>query len=109
MSSSHIRTLLNPPSLQASREKAKEEINLRFSTIDDLADLDLLVPELKARRDEFKKKVLSRIQYLPCFTANPGSAIHVSNSFGWLREPDTDDHRKPLEYCERIISSAAFP
>ena len=81
MSSSNIRTLLNPPSLQASRAKAKEEINLRFSTIDDLEDLGLLVAEFKARQDELKKQVRSRIQLRFCFTANIGSlGIHVSNS-----------------------------
>jgi hypothetical protein len=81
MSFSHIRALLNPPSLQTSQAKAKEEINLRFSTIDDLADLDLLVPEFKAHHDEFKKKVRSRNQLGSCSTANIGSSgIHVSNS-----------------------------
>ena len=56
-SNSHIKTLLNPPSLQASHTKAKEEINLRFFAIDDLEDLDSLVPEFRARQDELKLKV----------------------------------------------------
>lgn len=61
-SNSHIRTLLNPPSLQASHTKAKEEINLRFLTIDNLEDLDSLVPEFRARQDGLKKKVRSCTQ-----------------------------------------------
>ena len=81
MSSNHIRTLLNPPSLQASHTKAKEEINLRFPTIDDLEDLDFLVPEFRVRRDELKKKVRSCIQQHFCFITNfESSGIHFSNS-----------------------------
>jgi hypothetical protein len=82
-SNSHIRTLLNPPSLQASHTKAKEEINLRFLTIDDLEDLDFLVPEFRARQDELNQKVRPCIQQHLCFISNIGSSgIHFSKSCG---------------------------
>jgi len=77
----HIRTLLNPPSLQASHTKAKEEINLRFLTIDDLEDLDFLVPEFRVREDELKKKVRSCTQRYFCFiTKLESSGIRFPNS-----------------------------
>lgn len=82
-SNSPIRTLLNPPSLQASHTKAKEEINNRFLTIDDLENLDFLVPEFRARQDELKKTVRPCTQQHFFFIANIGSSgIHFSNVCG---------------------------
>ncbi|KAH9486638.1 RAD50-interacting protein 1 [Psilocybe cubensis] len=40
MTSIHIRQLLQPPSLQESQRKAKETINSRFPTIDDLDEVE---------------------------------------------------------------------
>ncbi|CAA7259953.1 unnamed protein product [Cyclocybe aegerita] len=52
MSSAQIATLLKPPSSAESHTRAKDAINSRFHSVDDLHDLDSLVLQFQQRRDE---------------------------------------------------------
>ncbi|KDR85307.1 hypothetical protein GALMADRAFT_204803 [Galerina marginata CBS 339.88] len=54
MSSTQIRTLLNPPSHEDSHFKAREKVNLQFRSVDDLEDLQSLVIQSQQKQDVLK-------------------------------------------------------
>ncbi|KAF8973689.1 TIP-1 family-domain-containing protein [Flammula alnicola] len=64
MSSSQIRNFLQPPSLQNSHAKARETINLRFSSIVDLDELETSVLEFKHHQEELLGNELSLMRHL---------------------------------------------
>ncbi|KAJ3509803.1 hypothetical protein NLJ89_g5024 [Agrocybe chaxingu] len=52
MSSAQIATLLKPPSSAESHTRARDAVNSRFHSVDDLHDLDGLVLQSQQRRDK---------------------------------------------------------
>jgi len=57
MSSAQIQALLSPPNVNDSAQRATEELNKRFTTIEDLHVLDVLVAEAGDRNRAAQAKV----------------------------------------------------
>lgn len=57
MSSDRIKALLNPPSHEQSKYRAKEALNSKFQSVDDLEGLETLVLQFNQRHDELNQKV----------------------------------------------------
>ena len=57
MPETEIRTLLGPPNKVISEAIAKEAINSRFRSFDDLKNLDILVVDARTKYEELSKAV----------------------------------------------------
>lgn len=57
MSSNRIKVLLSPPSREQSNFKAKEALNSKFYSVDDLEELKEFVVQSQQRHDELSKNV----------------------------------------------------
>jgi len=57
MSSSQLKVLLQPADIQESHNRARDSLNARFQSIDDLAELETTVLQFKERQDELKENV----------------------------------------------------
>lgn len=57
MSSSDIKKLLQPPNINQSHARAKDDINSRFTSIEALDELETLVIEFQHRQQELTERV----------------------------------------------------
>ena len=79
MTSTEIRTLLQPPNIRDSDARVLAYLNSTFKSVDDLerdADLDALVEESRAKLEKLETKV----RLAPSFLARPVSPYYENTS-----------------------------